>query len=819
MPDPTPPLLAAPCPPKTRADLEWDRVLEALAERCASATGKRLARELPFARSRAEALTALAEVREAVELDAEGEPLPAGDVADVGGALDRARIGAVLSNEELRAVLGVLAAARGLRQYLQGRRLRAPALHAACSTDPALDDVARALAAAFDPDGSLADRASPKLESLRAQRRAMRDRLVRRLEDLLHKHEDILQDRFWTERDGRYVLPVRSDAHERFPGIVHATSGSGATVFVEPRALVDMGNRMKMLDAEVAREEEVVYAALTARVGEVLESAAAAARALAHADVRAASCRLARDLALTFPDVPEGAFDVRLGAPQGGAPPPPSIELFAARHPLLALDGVKVIPSELKVAAGRAMVISGPNAGGKTVALKTLGLAALMVRAGLPVAAKAGSSVALFDVVLTDVGDDQNLHKNLSTFSAHVRNLAHILGETRPGALVLLDELAVGTDPREGEALAAAVLDSLCARGGTVACTTHYEGLKALALGDARFENASVGFDLATMSPTFRLAVGVPGASSALAVARRFGVPGPVLERAERFLSREAVSFEQMVERLAAERRALELAREDAEREVAAARARQRDLGAEIDRLREKERVVITKEGEALLAGLRRAREDVRAAQARLRGKPSEEDVRAAARALDAVGQKTAIGGELELRPHPEPAPRPPVDAAAIRAGARVYVPRLRAEAEVVEVLSNGQLRVAAGPLKLTTSVAEVRSGSAPAAPAPPPRRVELDAAADPEIPIQTSENTVDLRGLRAHEAVAMAEQFLDRALGEGRSVAFLVHGHGTGALREAVREALRGSRYVARMRPGGPGEGGDGVTIAWLRW
>ncbi|WP_437966121.1 Smr/MutS family protein [Sorangium sp. So ce260] len=810
---------ADPCPTKTRADLEWDRILEALAERCASRAGKRLARALPFASTRAEALTMLAEVREAVELARAGEPVPARDVAELEDALDRARIGASLANEELRAVLGLLEAARTARQYLQSRRQIAPALYAACATNPELDTVARDLAAAFDPDGTLSDRASPRLEALRAERRAVRDRLVRRLEDLIQKHEDILQDRYWTERDGRYVLPVRSDAHERFPGIVHATSASGATVFVEPRVLVETGNRMKMVDAEVAREEQAIYAALTARVAEDIESVAAAARALAHADVRSAAARLARDLDLTFPDVPEGAFALDRGASEGAARPI-SIELVGGRHPLLALDGVKVVPSDLSMSAGRAMIVSGPNAGGKTVALKTLGLAALMVRAGLPVAARDGSRVALFDVVLTDVGDDQNLHKNLSTFSAHVKNLGRILGETRPGALVLLDELAGGTDPREGEALAAAVLDSLCARGGAVACTTHYEGLKALALGDQRFENASVGFDLATMSPTFRLVVGVPGASSALAVARQFGIPGTVLERAERFLTKEAVTFEQMVEKLSAERRALELAREDAEREAAASRAKRRELEGELERLREKERGVITREGEALLASLRRAREDLKAAQSRLRGKPTEDDVRAAARAMDAVGQKTSLGGELELRPRDEPPARPAIDPAAIRVGTRVYVPRLRAEAEVVEVLSGGQLRVAAGALKLTTSIAELRgTGAPPAAAAPPQRRVDLDAAADPDVPIQTADNTVDLRGLRAHEAVAMAEQFLDRSLGAGRRVTFFVHGHGTGALRDAVREALRGSPYVARLRPGGPSEGGDGVTVAWLKW
>jgi DNA mismatch repair protein MutS2 len=822
----SPELHSQPCPPKTRADLEWDRVLEALADRCTSSLGKRRARSLPFAANRDEVRLALAEVREAVDFDIEGEPLPSFDLPEIEAALDRTRIGAPLSNEELRAVIACLAAARMLRRFLHSRRHRAPALDAACAIDPSLETLERDLAVAFDPDGSLADRASPRLADLRAERRATRDRLVRRLEELIRKHEDILQDRFWTERDGRYVLPVRSDSHERFPGIVHTTSASGSTVFVEPRVLVEMGNRQKILDSQVSQEEQAIYATLSSRIADAVEETAAAVRALAHADLRGAAAKLTRDLRLTFPEIAEATVS-------GGA----SIELRGARHPLLALDGIEVVPSDLAVGAGRAMVVSGPNAGGKTVAMKTLGLAALMLRAGLPIPAKDGSRVAIFSVVLTDVGDEQNLRKNLSTFSAHVQNLAAILDGTHPGALVLLDELAGGTDPREGEALAAGVLDSLCARGGTVACTTHYEGLKALALGDSRFENASVGFDLATMSPTFRLIVGVPGASSALAVARRFGIPSTVIERAERFLSREAVTFDQMVEKLAAERGALELARADAEREAASLREKQKELAGEIERLTSKERAAITREGEALMASVKRAREELRAAQARLRGgRLTEDDLRAATRAIDAVAHKTSIGGELEPRAVSEGADRPGVSAGEIRVGLRVYVPRLRAEAEIVEVLGGGQLRVAAGSLKLSTTVSEVRSTKQPAPAAPAKGRetqgkggsrnndrhrgsVGFDAAADPDVPIQTAENTVDLRGLRAHEATALAEQFLDRALGAGRKVAFLIHGHGTGALREAVREAVRANSYVEKMRPGEQGEGGDGVTVVWLRW
>ncbi len=826
-------LLPDPCPPKTRADLEWDRVLEALASRASLGVGKRLARALPFLSSRADVLRALGEVKEALDLELASEAIPIGEAPEVEAALDRVRIGASLGNEELRAVIAVLATARAVRRFLFSRREKAPLLEASCAIDPSLDDLERTLARSFDPDGSLADRASPKLEALRAERRHTRDRLVRRLEELIQKHEDILQDRFWTERDGRYVLPVRTDAHERFPGIVHATSSSGSTVFVEPRVLVEMGNRQKMLDSQVAREEEAIYAAMSEQIAHDVEGIAAAVRALAHADVRRAGARLAKDLDLAFPDVP-GDRD------EGGR----AIDLRAGRHLLLVLDawataprteardasaadGSSVVASDLVVDGGRAMVVSGPNAGGKTVALKTLGLAALLLRAGLPVPAKHTSRVGIFEIVLTDVGDDQSLHKNLSTFSAHVQNLANILDAARPGALVLLDELAGGTDPREGEALAAAVLDSLCARGATAACTTHYEGLKALALGDGRFANASVGFDVETMSPTFRVLLGIPGASSALAVARRFGIPSTVLERAERFLSRETVTFDEMVEKLQAERRALELARADAEREADSLREKGREVDRELARLSEKERVVLTREGEALLSSLKRAREDLRAAQARLRsGKPTEADVRAAAKSIDAVAHKTSIGGELEPRVDQEE--RPPIATSGLRPGAKVYVPRLRAEAEVVEVLGDGSLRVAAGSLKLTVAATDLR---APAASTMTTRDRErerdrerarraapLDAAADFDAPIQTSENTVDLRGLRAHEALAMAEQFLDRCLGGGKRVAFLVHGHGSGALRDAIRTELRESRYVARSRPGEPREGGDGVTVVWLK-
>jgi DNA mismatch repair protein MutS2 len=799
------PLLGSACPPKTRADLEWDKVLHALAARCQGPMGRTDALTLSFAETRDQVRQRLAQAREAHGCLLQGEPLPIEAIDDVGDALSRLKVGGVLSAGELRSLSKMLAAAKTLRRFLGKRRSALPALLAACATDPTLDDLSEEVGGSFDADGALADDASPELARLRSEQKAARARILSRLEDFMTRYERVLQDRFVTEREGRYVLPVRSDAHERFPGLVHATSASGATIFVEPRAVIPMGNRLKMLDAEVEREEIAVYTRLSARLADQIASVDACRDALARADVLAAAAQLTRELDLVFPRVVDE----------------PTLDLKNARHPLLALELPKgtVVPSDLAITTGQAMVVSGPNAGGKTVALKTMGLCALMLRAGLPVPCDDASVVGIFDVVLTDVGDDQNLSKNLSTFSAHVSNLRAVLEATQRGALVLLDELAGGTDPREGEALAAGVLDSLSARGGAVVVTTHYEGLKALALADDRFQNASVGFDLATMEPTFHLTTGIPGSSSALAVARRFGMPSTVIERAERFLSREDQSFETVVKRMHEERAALELARAAAITREHEAEAARHKLEHETARLREREDRVVSREAEALLSSLRRAKDDLREAQSRLRAKKLDEaQLREAERAIDRVSAQMAIGGELEraTRTGADDTPRRPLSAAEVKKGSRVYVPRLRGEADVVEV-SGDNVRVSAGVMKLTVNIAELRSAheEPPAAQRRPARETAEPVSREPAI--ATSDNTCDLRGLRVDDALALANTFLDRCLNERRSVAFLLHGHGTGALRDALRKELKSSPYVAHLRSGTSDEGGDGVTVIWL--
>lgn len=800
-----------PCPPKTQHDLEWDRLLLALADRCRGPVGQALAREWPFSDTREEALRRLGESEEAVRLHANGEPLPVADLPDVRDALERVRAHGVLSPQELRGIAKALENARVIRRFLSTRKATCPRLHAALTTDPTLDSLADDLAQSFDLDGTLSDRASPRLRELRQEYQASRTRMLSRLEELMKRYEGILQDDFITEREGRWVVPVRSDAHERFPGIVHGTSSSGATLFVEPRAVIPMGNRLKVLESEVTREEIAVYTRLSALIQDSLPSVTAAISALALSDVLFAIGTLADDLSLSFPIIVAE----------------PEISLENARHPLLLLDGVEVVPSDASVRAGQAVVVSGPNAGGKTVVLKTLGLAALMVRAGLPVPASEGSKVGLFDRVLTDIGDDQSLHKNLSTFSAHVKNLSAVLEDTHRGVLVLLDEVATGTDPREGEALAAGVLDSLTARGGAVVATTHYEGLKALALADPRFENASVGFDYTTMTPTFRLARGVPGRSSALAVAKRFGIPSTVVERAERFLSREDHAFEETVKKLDDERAALELARAETTRKSKELDTLREALERELVQAKSRDRRELTREAEALRRGLDRARESLREAQATIRQKRFEpNELRAAGKALDRVGSELALGGALEpLLTKADDVERAPLAREDLRRGAKVWVSRFRAEAEIVELSPDGA-KVSAGVLKALVPFTELFTPDDRTAPNAIEPRSPLGRTAiagrgltteAPAVAIQTKDNTCDLRGLRADDAVAMATTFLDRALNDGLRVVFLVHGHGTGAIREALRKELKESPYVSQFRPGVQHEGGDGATIVHL--
>lgn len=783
---------------KTLSDLEWGRIEANLANYLRAPQPHF---RLPLAASYEACERALNETGEALALLAANEPLPLDGIRDLEPHLLRVERHGDLDVVATNDVRTTLAAARVLRKFLAARRASAPALNAACAIDPTLDRLTSVLDDAFDAAGTLADHASGELKRLRTETRNLRGNLIARLEELLHKQAELLSDRFYTLRDGRYVLPVRSDAHERVHGIVHGTSASGSTIFVEPRSLVVQGNRLKLAEAEQEREELRILAALSAELRAELASVRAAFEALLHADLRAASARFAKQFGLTRPRL------VR----------EPVIHLREARHPVLLLDGMPVVPNDVDAESGRALVISGPNAGGKTVALKLLGLAALMVRAGLFLPVSEGSECGFFADVLSDIGDEQSLEKSLSTFSAHIDHIRRILEVAQAGSLVLLDELAGSTDPEEGAALACAIVERLCEHGAAVAVTTHYEPLKARALADERMRNASVGFDVAKMAPTFRLRLDVPGASSALAVAKRFGLSRGIIERARAVVPEQSQHFDQLVRQLETQLAELEAQRAELALDLARAREARTLAESELARQTARDKKALGSEAQRLVEELREARGELDRAKKLLRKQRlAQDELREAQQRIEKAAQQEALAQVEQLTKAREEEARKQVAPEQLTVGSRVYVPRLRAEVEVVEPPNkSGKLRVAAGAMRLWVDVAELRERTREEEPAPERPRIEL-----PRRPAQrTLDNTIDLRGMRVDDALALLEASLDRLYGRDESAAFVEHGVGSGALRDAVRSYLeRPSPYVVSARPGSLEEGGERVTVVLLR-
>lgn len=780
-------------PSTTLAALGWPEVLDALAAKCATPAGQRAARALTLAADAREVRAAYAAVAEVEALAGEGDMPPVGGVLDVAPAVGRAMRGAVLDDEDLRAVGVTLDALAWLRAFLGERAERAPELARLAAGIDVDDALRERLRESYAPDGTLDGDYYPALGELRRRIDSLRGRIRSTLDDILRGESfgEVLQDRYVTERNGRFVVPVKA-SHRRGLGIVHGRSGSGETVYVEPAAVVELHNDLREAEADLAQEERRIRAELSIAVAGRGEPTLRALDAACRLDLAVARWRLGEAWQGTIPAVgAEGLLVAR-----------------AARHPLLALKGA-VVANDLELSDRHpGLVLTGPNAGGKTVALKTLGLLALLVRAAIPVPAAERARVDVFDPVLAEVGDQQSVAEGLSTFSAHLLALVETLERARPGALVLVDEIAVGTDPAQGAALARAVVEALVERGARVAVTTHHPELKTLAQSDARFAVAAAEF--ADGKPTFRLVQGVPGTSHALAVARRMGLPEAILARAHAVMDASQRELAERLERLEEERRRARAETERLAAERAAVAAREAKLIEAERRLRERqerELAELTERHRARLQAVEaEAREMVRALQA-------NPDLKHANEVLRTI----RAGRDAPLEPPP---PAPPF---AARAGDRVRVRALGQPGKVVAVGADGRLQVQVG--RLTTWVEPdglEPLGGPPPRPAPPPRvEAELVPEREPgsgDAVVRVDGNTCDLRGQRVDEALDTLEQFLDARARQGLKVVFVLHGHGTGALKTAIRAALPASRYVRRARPADADEGGDAFTVVELR-
>ena len=786
---------------KTLADLEWGQIEQAVADRCKGPLGKALS--LPLAQSFEETERVVAEAKEAWRLLDRNDPLPLEGIQEIASSLQHLEREGVLDGGALKDIRMTLRAAAALRRVLGQRKDTAPYLHRACAIDPTLDGLEEEVGMSIGDDGTILDSASAELARLREEVGNLRGRIIRKLEDLIQKRSAILQDSFYTIREGRYVLPVRTDAHERFHGIVHGSSASGATIFVEPRELVERGNRLKMAQGELEREERRILAAVSDLVRQYVPQLRAAAEALNHADLRGASAQLAVDLDAHFVELCQE----------------PRISLRAARHPSLVLSGAEVVSNDIELSGGQALVISGPNAGGKTVALKMLGLAALMTRAGLAVPVEEGSVCGFFSPVLAAVGDEQSLARSLSTFSAHLVTLRSVLEQAGERVLVLLDELAGATDPEAGAALACAIVVTLVERRTAVAVTTHYEALKALAAEREDMHNAAVGFDFDNMAPTFRMTMGVPGGSNALEVARRYGIPTEVIDQARRTLPEHSRSFETLVAKLEeatkaalAEQSALEGDRAKVTQERAKLEIRRQELKA-------REAKGLGRESQKLVDQVRELHRRLDHAKKELRQRSEAESVAEASEVLRDGGALLAELDAHRLSLEPEPVQTAAIDPDAVGVGDRVWVERLRSVADVIEGPARGKVRVSAGMMKLWVDVTDLRALEQVSTPPARESTAVSGAHPKPQRGIRTSDNTLDVRGLRADDAVALAETFLDRMYGAAEPNAFIVHGVGSGALRRAIQEHLsRDATYVEGFRQATQDEGGAQVTVVSLK-
>jgi DNA mismatch repair protein MutS2 len=793
---------------RTLQDLHFADVLAALASRCRTDVGQERARARPFLEGPDAVRAALALVEEARVLLAQGEALPLDGVSDVRGNVDRAAKGALLAPAELHACARTLFACLRTRGVLVPRVAELPGLSALAQTLPALEPLAARLETSFEADGSLSERASPGLKEARARVRGLHRAIKARLETLLGEAAFTihLRESYYSVRNGRYVLPVLAQDRAEVPGIVHNASQTGQTLFVEPQVLVSLGNDLAIAESLVQEEERRVLQELSARVGAQAGALALGVATCAALDEAEAAARLSEALDLAPP---------LLEAADG------PLALVQLRHPLLALRGVKVVPNDVRLTDEvRALIISGPNAGGKTVTLTAVGLAALMLRAGLPVPADAGSRVPLFASVHSAVGDAQDLGQGLSTFSAHLAELKRIGEAAGAGSLVLIDEIAADTDPREGAALAIAFLEELLERGARALVTTHLEELKALTHVDPRFQNARVGFDARRMAPTYRLQLGAAGSSSALELAERMQLPERVVARARAISAGAGGPLSQALAALESERRELHAAQEaanaaaaeaatkakafEAQRLVAeeAARAAQ----AEAAREAAEAKVATLQEATQLLAELRAAAsvERTEAARAVLASQAKEAQARAEATRV----QKAKSAG--------------PAAPQGLRVGSRVHHLGLGRDVEVLS-LEGDDAVVAAGALKLRVArdvLGGAREAAQPARFGASGQKKAQDARAlkAAAAPLEEGLPRCDVRGLRTDEALREVEGFLDRAFRDGETAALLVHGHGTGALRQGLRAALAASPYVKSQRPGEAYQGGDGVTIVALK-
>ncbi len=781
--------------------LELPKILNRLAGYSQFSGGAKLARELEPCGEIHEAQERLAVTSEARRLLDARPDTTIGAARDVRDKVAAAQRGATLTPADLLDIRGTLVSGRTLQRVLSRLEHQFPLLaDIAGRIQPAshvIDEIDRCL----DERGEVRDNASPELARARRDVRINHDRLYDRLQRLIASSRVMpyLQEAIITQRGGRYVIPLKADFKGRVRGIVHDQSASGATIFIEPLATVELNNKWR--EAQLTEEKEVqrVLASLSALVADEANAVEWTVEALAELDLAFAKAKYAEIIEATEPGLVR--FFPKIGQPSG------VVRLKQARHPLL--DPATVVPIDVELDDETfAVVITGPNTGGKTVSLKTVGLLTLMAQCGLHIPVVEGSTLACFEKVYADIGDEQSIEQSLSTFSSHLTNILSFLDEVDERSLVLLDELGAGTDPAEGSALARAVLDHLRDRGATTFVATHYPELKVYAHTTDGVANAHVEFDLETLAPTYHLSIGLPGRSNAFAIAARLGMPASIIEAARGMVDETDLHTEDLLAGIARAYQETLKARDEAEAIRDQLQDMQADVEARLVYVEDERREVINEAREQA----RRELEQVRAEIAETRDK-----LEAAAVTLEALGGLEEQMEVLTEQMSPEPAAPPPTQARRgerhrIHVGDNVWVEALNATGQVT-ALEGDEAEVQAGRLRLRLKMDELEWQASPP---------ELETSDEPlhvmasGIP-QSPGVEIDLRGMTTDEALPRVDKHIDSAALAGLPWVRIIHGHGTGVLKRAVRDMLSGHPLVKGYEPGKPREGGEGVTVVRL--
>ena len=784
--------------------LELAAVLEQLASRAAFSASKELARSLMPSDDIEHVSSRLAETTEARLLLSVKIDLTIGGAHDIRSLAEAASRGSVLDASELLDVKSTLIAARTMGRHFEKEEDAYPELcRIALDLQPApglIDRISKAL----DEHGDVVDGASESLGAIRRDLRHAHDRLTSKLQHLISnpKIVPILQEPIITQRDGRFVIPLRAEFKGRLKCVVHDQSASGATLFVEPLQVVEFNNKVREL--ELAERDEIrrILAELSSLVGEQSESIRITVEALARMDLAFAKARYAETLRANEPILRH--FE----PPSGGKHPGSTLKLIQARHPFL--DPEIVVPIDLILDPDTyILVITGPNTGGKTVTLKTAGLLVLMAECGLHIPAASGSELSLFDAIYADIGDEQSIEQSLSTFSAHISNIIRILAKAGNRSLVVLDELGAGTDPQEGAALAQALLQEFLDRRVTTIVATHFSALKIFAHGTTAVRNASVEFDIESLQPTYHLTIGLPGRSNALAIASRLGLDEKIVHGARSMVSPEELTADALLDEIHKER---DLAREiriEAEEERGKGKQLQVELRRRLDDIEAERQALMQQAREDALEELDVVREEMTLLRRRLEGAGQSLEE------LDSVADdfETLVEDLEESVSQPEPAHEAP--HRPIQLGDRVYLRTLDAEGVVTD-LGNAKAEVQIGRLRVRAGLNELSLHDEPGLEKKETNQ-RMEATRTTAVLTAVPPLELHLRGLNVDEALEVLEQRLDAAYLAGLPFIRVVHGKGTGKLRQAIRESLQDNRYVASFEPGSAREGGEGVTVIRL--